>query len=86
VPLCCALRCKLGHKVWDTHNKMILLKESLLENKLWPLIKAKIPVLTIERALSVCLLHVRDCVCILFMTRKVTLHVTYRTYRTLLEF
>ena len=66
---------------------MILLKESLLEKKLLPEIKAKIPVLNIERALSVCLLHVRVCVCILFMTRKVTLHLAYRTHhRTLLKF
>jgi len=51
---------------------MILLKESLLEKKLLPEIKAKIPVLNIERTLSVCLLHVGVCVCILLMTRKVT--------------
>ena len=66
---------------------MILLKESLLEKKLCPEIKAKIPVLTTERTLSVYLLHVRVCVCLLFMTRNVTLHLAYRTHhRTLLEF
>jgi len=66
---------------------MILLKESLLEKKLLPEIKAKIPVLNIERALSVCLLHVRVCVCILFMTRTLTLHLGYRTHhRTLPKF
>jgi hypothetical protein len=60
---------------------MISLKESLLKKKLLPEIKAKIPALSIERALCVCLLHVKVCVCNLFMNQKVTLHLAYKTHQ-----